>query len=68
MLDRYKRLPYNYQSKLGYDTLIQNLILKQIINIMDTTKTDLDIEVKMETSRIKYLESRKLVCDFIQYK
>ena len=23
MLDRYNRLPYNYQSKIGYDTLIQ---------------------------------------------
>ena len=27
MLDRYNRLPLNYQSKIGYDTLIQNVIL-----------------------------------------
>ena len=27
MLDRYIKLPYNYQSKIGYDTLIQNVIL-----------------------------------------
>ena len=46
MLDRYNRLPYKYQSKIGYDTLIQNVILKKLINIMATTKTDLDIELK----------------------
>ena len=28
MLDRYNRLPYNYQSKIGYDTLIQMLFSK----------------------------------------
>ena len=28
-LDRYNRLPYKYQSKIGYDTLIQNDILKE---------------------------------------
>ena len=58
MLDRYNRLPYNYQSKIGYDTLIQNVILKEIINIMSRTITDSDIELKMKISRIKYLESR----------
>ena len=29
MLDRFNRLPYNYQSKLGYDFLIHNVILKK---------------------------------------
>ena len=58
MLDRYMRLPYNYQSKIGYDCLIQNVILKELINIMSTTITNLDIERKMKISRIKYLESR----------
>ena len=58
MLDRYKRLPYNYQSKIGYDTLIQNVILKGLINIMGTTITDLDIALKMKICRIKYLESK----------
>ena len=43
-LDRYKRLPYNNQSKIGYDTLIQNVILKELINIMGGTITDLDKE------------------------
>ena len=58
MLNRYNRIPYNYQPKIGYDTLIQNVILKDLINIMGMTKTDLDIELKMKISRIKYLESR----------
>ena len=57
-LDRYNRLPYNYQSRIGYDTLIQNVILKELINIMGGTIADLDIELKMKISRIKYLESR----------
>ena len=29
MLDRYMRLPYSYRSEIGYDTLIQNVILKE---------------------------------------
>ena len=28
MLDRYNRLPYNYQSKIGYDTLNKMLFLQ----------------------------------------
>ena len=58
MLDRYKRLPYNYQSTIGYDTLIQNVILKELTNIMGTTITNLDIELKMKISRMKYLEKK----------
>ena len=58
MLDRYNRLPYIYQSILGYDTLIQNVILKEVINIIGTTTRDLDIELKMKISRIKFLESK----------
>ena len=57
-LDRYNRLPYNYQSKIRYDTLIQNVILKELINIMGGTITDLDIKLKMKISRNKYLENR----------
>ena len=58
MLDRYLKLPYNYQSKIGFDCLIQNVVLKELINIMGRTITDLDIELKMKISRIKYLESK----------
>ena len=61
MLDRYNRLPYIYQSKIGFDTSIQNVILKGLINIMGMTITDLNIELKMKISRIKYLENKKLV-------
>ena len=60
MLDRYNRLPYNYQSKIGYGILIQNVILKELKNIMGTTITDLHIELKRKISRIKYLENRIL--------
>ena len=61
ILDRYMRLPFNYQSKIGYDTLIQNIFLKELINIMGMTITNLDIELKMKISRIKYLENKKLI-------
>ena len=58
MLDRYNRLPPNYQPKIGFDTLIQNVILQELINILGATITDLDIELKMKNSRIKYLEKK----------
>ena len=58
MLDRYNRLPPKNQSKIGYDTLVQNVILEELINLMGTVITDLDIELKMKISRIKFLESR----------
>ena len=57
LLERYMRLPYNYQSKIGCNCLIQNVILKELINKMDVTITDMDIELKMKISRIEYLES-----------
>ena len=57
-LDRYMRLPLKYQSKVRYETLIQNNILKELINILGTTITDLDREIKMKISRIKYLENK----------
>ena len=58
ILDRYNSLPYNYHSKIGYDSLIHNVILREMINIMSSTITDLDIELNLKISRIKYLESR----------
>ena len=58
MLDRYNKLPYKYQSKIGYDTLIQNVFLNELINIMGTVITDLDAEMKMKISRIEYLKSK----------
>ena len=61
MLDRYMKLPYNYQSKTGYDTFFQNVIPKELINIMGTTITDLDIKLKMKISRKQYLENKKLI-------
>ena len=39
-------LSYKYQGKIGYDTLTQNVILKEIIIILGTTITDLDEELK----------------------
>ena len=58
MLDKCDSMSYNYQSKIGYGILIQNVILKEIIILMGTSIVDIDIELKLETSRIKYLESR----------
>ena len=58
MLDRYNRLPYNYQLNKGYDTFIQNVFLEELINIMRVEKTDIDIELEMKNIRNKYLESK----------
>ena len=54
MLDRYNRLPIEYRSKICYHTLIQNDFFKEIKNILATTITNLDIELKMKISRIEY--------------
>ena len=61
MLDRYMSLPFDFQSKTGYNSLIQNVILKELFNIMSMTIIDIDIELKMKISRRKYLENKKLV-------
>ena len=58
MLDRYDRKPYNYQSKIGYDTLIQNVIIKDLLNIMVATITDLDIEITTKISRNERSKSK----------
>ena len=63
MLDRYNRLTYDYKIEIACDNLIQNIILKELINIMSVMIRDLDMELKMKISRIKYLESV-----FSQYK
>ena len=57
MLDRYNRLTYDLKMEIVYDNLIQNIILKEIINIMSIMISDLDMELKMKISRIEYLES-----------
>ena len=57
MLDRYNRLSYDHKIEIAYDNLIQNIILKELINIMSVRIRDSDMELKMKISRIKYLES-----------
>ena len=57
MLDRYNRLTYDHKIEIIYDNLIQNIILKELINIMSLMISDLNMESKMKISRIKYLES-----------
>ena len=59
--DRYNRLPYNYQSDIGYDTLIQNVILKELINIMGATITDLDKELKKKIGGIENIKNKNLI-------
>ena len=47
MLDRYMSLPYEFRSKIGYNCLIQNVILKELINMLSLIILDQDIELKM---------------------
>ena len=58
LLDRYNRSTYDRKIEIVYDKLIQNIILKELINIMSIMISDLDIELKMEISRINYLENK----------
>ena len=61
MLDRYNRLTYDHKIEIVYVNLIQNIILKELLNIMSIMVSDLDMELKMKISRIKYLENKKLL-------
>ena len=67
MLDRYNRLTNDHKIEIKYDNLIQNIILKELITIMSIMIFDLDIELKMKISRIKYLE-KKNIYNFVLYK
>ena len=58
MLDRYNRLTYDRKIEIVYDNLIQNIILKELINIMSALIRDLDMELKLKISRLEYLENR----------
>ena len=58
MLDRYNRLTYDRKIEIAYDNLIQNIILKELINIMSLMIRDLDMELKLNISRIEYLENK----------
>ena len=51
---------FNFQSKTGYDTLVQNVVLKKIIYLMSTIIVDVDIELKTKFNRKKCLESKLL--------
>ena len=57
MLDRYNRLTYDRKIEIVYNNLVQNINLKELINIMSIIISDLDMELKMKINRIKYLES-----------
>ena len=48
MLDRYMSLPYEFRSRIGYNSLIQNIILKELINMLSLIIVDLDIELKLK--------------------
>ena len=48
MLDRYMSLPSEFRSRIGYNSLIQNVILKELINMLSLIIVDLDIELKLK--------------------
>ena len=48
MLDRYMALPYEFRSRIGYNSLIQNVFLKELINMLCLIIVDLDIELKLK--------------------
>ena len=54
MLRKYITLAYKYQSKTRNDTFIHNVTLKETINLKGATVVDIDIETKLETTRINF--------------
>ena len=51
MLDRYMSLPSEFRSRIGYNSLIQNVILQELINMLCLIIVDLDIELKIKKSK-----------------
>ena len=45
ILDNFIKLSLNYQTKIGYDTLSQNVTLKEIIKLMGIITVDIDTEL-----------------------
>ena len=45
MIDRYNRLTHYHKIQIAYDNLIQNIILKELINIMSILISDLNMEL-----------------------
>ena len=60
MLDRYNRRTYDRKIEIVYDNLIQNIILKELINLLSIMISDLDMELKLKISRNKYLENKDI--------
>ena len=56
MLDRYNRITYGHKFEIVYDNLIQNIILKEVINEMSIMISDLDMELKMKLVEINILK------------
>ena len=42
MLDRYMSPPCEFRSRIGYNSLIQNVILKELINMLSLIIAELD--------------------------
>ena len=64
ILDRYNRLTYDHKIEIVYDNLIRNIILIELIKIMSIMISDLDMELKLKISRIKYLEKKTFIILF----
>ena len=60
ILDKYNKFSLIYHSKVGYENLIQKVILEELKHLMSIKILDIDIEIKVKISRLKYLESRLL--------
>ena len=46
ILDRYMALPYEFRSKIGYNSLIQIVVLKELIKILSLIIIDLNKKIK----------------------
>ena len=56
MLNRYTRLTYDHKIEIVYDNLIQNIILKELINIRSIMISDLDMELKIKLVELNILK------------
>ena len=67
ILDKYIEKSLSFQSKIGYDTLIQNVILTEIINLTSIIIVDINRELKLKISKTN-IKKVELYVDKLELK
>ena len=57
-IDKYNKESFSTRSQIGQNALIQSKVIKQAINIMGETISDMDMEIEQKDNKIQFLEDK----------